>query len=1092
MKLQEFFGEVVSEGLSKLETNQVIDIITFAESFLFNGDTVLYPTQKAILKAFYSTELTSDEEAILNEWIGEDKTTYVKDRKYSNLILECGRRGGKCLDVDTLIYTDKGMLRAGEIVDINGDEWQQLNLIISLPKNRRAKATKGFNNGFKSTIRIKTSKGYEINATPEHRIKTYNGDINWTYFKDIKLGDTACIERDINLWPEKDLLTKEEVKKIAEDLILYPQPTLPLSIRTATKFSVKLFLSMIMKEGALTYPYISFLKDLQCLLLNLGVTTTISGNRISLDGTLFWCILNGLYLPPQGYFYDEIVSINYEEAWTVDLSVPNYETYTAAGFTNHNTTLISIIVLYEFYKLITLESPAKHYKLLPNSPIAIFVISQSQEQVKETLFAQIVGYAKNSYFFKGLERTGKIEILIEEIRCREKNIGVYAKHTNSKSLVGYSLKVLVLDEASRFEMDEYGKSKADDIWENVAKGCAHRDAYLLTSEGYKTYGELFDSFDENNPPTIITYDPFSYKKGITDRVNLWDNGLSITYAITTESGKKEIITPEHPLLVWGDSPLPEWIEAKNLKVGMKVACPKCLDLFGSNSDINPCQAYLMGVKYPLNGLDDYHTIPSSILSSSKEVLGSFLKGIFSHRILISDSVSIVLNKSILEVIQRELLKFNIDSYIIPQEYLLRIKSVKEFYYFINDQPISQVESEDKIVNLNSNFYWESIESIEVLSESSTVGITVQDTGIIGNPILSHNTRTFGAEGKKIAISSAWEEGDYIEVLYDIACRHNASLGFRLATWQVNLSPEMSEESLKGSDSYIKDPIMAALEYEGIRAPKHGAFFIPSNVRAAMRGTSFLDAVQNPIDIQGKDLRHYVGVEITRMQSEYEGTSFMHTDYGIKKDSAATAICQLVRINDKWGIKVDGILVWKPYIDRDINNKGIKRIVSFLNVEEVLFSICSNKKVHMCSFDSYQSEYIIQKLHRSGIKTELMSTSIQAQLSYFTLLKNLIDQNLIILPCDSPWSSTLEYELVNLIQKPSGKIDHPRNSSKDLADAVANAVFNCYNYACSTGATFSINLDISSVNSKNSKSRISRPSLIPRNQAKNKLHKYNLV
>lgn len=719
MKFEDFFTEVVSEGLSKLQTTDSVDIINFAESFLFNGETVLFPTQKAILKAFYNEELNEDEQNIINDWIGEDRTTYIPGRKYSNLVFECGRRGGK-------------------------------------------------------------------------------------------------------------------------------------------------------------------------------------------------------------------------------------------------TTLISIIVLYEFYKLITLESPAKHYNLLPNSPIAIFVISQSQEQVKETLFAQIVGYAKNSYFFKGLEKTGKIEILIEEIRCREKNIGVYAKHTNSRSLVGYSLKVLVLDEAARFEMDEYGKSKADDIWENVAKGCAHRNALLLTDKGYRTYGELLDNFDEYNPPRIITYDPYTYDKGITDRVSIWDNGPSITYEIKTESGKKETITPEHPLLVKATNP--SWIKAKDLHVGMKVACPK-------------------------------------------------------------------------------------------------------------DLSFTNTSTSDRTFNLDNNFYWESITSIEILPSSNTVGITVQDTGIIGNDILSHNTQTFGLEGKKIAISSAWEEGDYIEVLYDISKKHYASLGFRLATWQVNLSPQMSELSLKSSDSYIKDPIMAALEYEGIRAPKHGAFFIPSNVRTAMRGVSSLDAMQIPLTIEGQDTRHYVGVQINRIRADNSYPSFMHTDYGVKKDSAATAICHLVKLDDKWGIQVDAVLMWKPYVDKDSSNKGIKRIVSFLNVEEVLYTICSNRNIAMCTFDSYQSEYAIQKLHRSGIRTSLMSTAVQAQLSYFTLLKNLIDQNLLILPCDSPWSSMIEYELINLIQKPSGKIDHPRNSSKDLADAIANSVYNCYTYACSTGATFSSNASISFINSNKIDSNI---------------------
>jgi hypothetical protein len=103
MKFEDFFNEVVSEGLSKLQTTDSVDIINFAESFLFNGETFLFPTQKAILKAFYNEELNEDEQNIINEWISEDRTTYVPGRKYSNLVFECGRRGGKTTLISIIV-----------------------------------------------------------------------------------------------------------------------------------------------------------------------------------------------------------------------------------------------------------------------------------------------------------------------------------------------------------------------------------------------------------------------------------------------------------------------------------------------------------------------------------------------------------------------------------------------------------------------------------------------------------------------------------------------------------------------------------------------------------------------------------------------------------------------------------------------------------------------------------------------------------------------------------------------------------------------------------------------------------------------------
>ncbi len=471
------------------------------------------------------------------------------------------------------------------------------------------------------------------------------------------------------------------------------------------------------------------------------------------------------------------------------------------GRRGSKSTIVSLIVLYEFYKLISLKNPAAYYGLLPNSPIAIFIIAQSQEQVKETIFAQVRGYALNSQYFKGLEKSGKIEILQEEIRCQGKNILVGAKHTNSKSLVGYSLKVLVIDEAARFEYDEFGNSKADLIWRNIGKGVS----------------------------------------------------------------------------------------------------------------------------------------------------------------------------------------------------------------------------------------------------------------------------TFGKDGHKIAISSAWEPGDYIEKLLDVAKRDPSTLGFRLRTWDMNMNPNLSEAVIKAGEDYINDPISAATEYEGIRANKQGTFMNKENVRKAFTGLCAWDAKQIPWDVvnQEGEERNYVATQIDRLTHLSAGQSFAHCDYGVKKDSAAFSICHPIQLEGgKWAIQVDGFLVWKPFIDRNANNEAVKRIVSFLDVEEKLIRLCKARKVIKMSFDSFNSEHALQKLHLIGISTVEMSTTNQNQLMYYTVTKNLIDQGLLILPMDSAWTPTAELELSNVIQIPTtGRVDHVKGGSKDIADAIANSVYNCYCHMAKSGLMAATGVGVQTISSK---------------------------
>ena len=327
------------------------------------------------------------------------------------------------------------------------------------------------------------------------------------------------------------------------------------------------------------------------------------------------------------------------------------------------------------------------------------------------------------------------------------------------------------------------------------------------------------------------------------------------------------------------------------------------------------------------------------------------------------------------------------------------------------------------------------------------------------------TSRFGKYGKKIVISSAWETGDYIEKLYEVAEKSVTTLGFRLKTWQVNLNPNASEQVIKNSEDYIKDPIAAATEYEGIRSLKQGSFFIAENVETAFKGFSVCDAVAIPLDLTNEEgeTRNYTGIQIKRIQPTLT-QSFAHCDYGIKKDGAALAVCSPVEVESgKWGVSVDILMLWKPYVDKDKSNRAIKRIVSFTNCEEIFLEVARNRRVQKFSFDSYQSQSTIQRLHLAGFNTVEMSTATQMQNKYFTTTKLLMDHGLLVLPKDSNWTTSAKLELQNIIQMPNGKITHSVYA-KDLADAICNSVYNCYLHMIQTGKLASNSSLIAHVNS----------------------------
>ena len=92
---------------------------------------------------------------------------------------------------DTLVTTDRGLVRLGEIGDLYGDRWQDLDLTVSTDEGPR-RATRFFVNGEEPTRRIVTKGGYKIQGTLTHRVKVVNPDTatwEWKRLADIVPGD---------------------------------------------------------------------------------------------------------------------------------------------------------------------------------------------------------------------------------------------------------------------------------------------------------------------------------------------------------------------------------------------------------------------------------------------------------------------------------------------------------------------------------------------------------------------------------------------------------------------------------------------------------------------------------------------------------------------------------------------------------------------------------------------------------------------------------------------------------------------------------------------------------------------------------------
>ena len=162
--------------------------------------------------------------------------------------------------------------------------------------------------------------------------------------------------------------------------------------------------------------------------------------------------------------------------------------------------------------------------------------------------------------------------------------------------------------------------------------------------------------------------------------------------------------------------------------------------------------------------------------------------------------------------------------------------------------------------------------------------------------------------------------------------------------------------------------------------------------------------------------------------------FVHADLAQKHDKCAVAIAHV----EKWVsvqvmkdyeqvvpmVIVDAVVYWEPKVEGPVNLSEVKQWIQ--NLRRQGFDI------GMVSFDRWQSFDIQNELKSVGIRTETVSV---AKKHYEDMAMLMYEERLAM-----PAIELLFEELTELKIMKNNRVDHPRKSSKDLADAVCGAIF----------------------------------------------------
>ena len=293
---------------------------------------------------------------------------------------------------------------------------------------------------------------------------------------------------------------------------------------------------------------------------------------------------------------------------------------------------------------------------------------------------------------------------------------------------------------------------------------------------------------------------------------------------------------------------------------------------------------------------------------------------------------------------------------------------------------------------------------------------------------------FPEVGKVILLSFPRYKGDFIEQRYYGAKQKQEpkTWTIKAATWEVN--PTIKREQLESE--YIRNPVEARARFECEPPNMEDAYFRdPDLVRKAFM------LEDNPMDEEGTFFNWFNGTD--------NQVRFIHVDLALKRDRAALSLVHCLGFREVKTlngieslpiIKVDLVHAWEANVNEEIN---------FASIRQMIVDLCRKFEVAKVTFDRWQSIEMIQSLRALNINADFHSVK---KTDYDTLMTAIYDGRL-----RGYWDELLvEEELLKLRLFSNNRIDHPSSGSKDLADAVAGAVFVCIeNMAVNTEVSIEI-------------------------------------
>lgn len=953
------------------------DIITFTETEIDKERWGIELTvqQRALLKAFYSLPLLPNEEEVLLEWVEADKTTWSPLSMYQALVVECGRRGGKCVSVDTLINTDEGLKYGHEILEDVKSKYGLSGLTpntfydyhIQVPQGGSTETTKTecfFYKGFSKTYTITTNNGYTLEGTAEHRILVIDTDGNhqWRYLDEVRKGDYVCIQTKSSLFPDTSPPLKSRTTDITDPYLNEDWASL-LALYVLSRQSLSTYYAH--------YDYPPSSPEL-----------CFSYNRLYSD------------------YYQSFLD-NTVNSLPIDQTQRFYKAKSGISYViTHSSDYKSFIrdCLYPFQ----LDDNIKRLPYLIRCADKRCIIA-----FLRVLFTE-VGFATTNQF--GIRLRDTSDVFIREIQVLLLSLGIISrirKSSSNSSTSSFSTYKLILTgylSAKRFS-EQIGfmtTSRQRTLDKYVNRSRVSKDKCALVPHQSEWVTTLRQSIPDTNTITANSrggeHRPL---RGVRSRINsscplnatslnrwklqdlttLFDNH-NVSYSTSFRDHIHELVDCDY-----------YYDEITSITDGHT----ECFDFSVPESH-----------HYIANGFVSHNSSLASVIVVYEFYRLCHLPSPqLYYKISASTPISILVLATSSDQAKRTIFKnvigmIRVCSYFDDLVRKGKIYVGKEaityddkllYIYSGNSQSGSQVGQSVILLVMDEVSRFRGEEGDEQALELwSNIGIS----GV-----------SFGTDAKRMAISSAWFEGDAIQRLWNNSKIEESWLGFRLKTWDLN--PTASRDNPTIASEYSLNARKAALEFEGIRTEDECAFFNFNEVKAAVKGTSTIQARQVNCD------DGLVRVIIDTLEQAYY-PSHLHLDPSISRDTYGLAFGHGV-LNSELNIVVtiDGILGWTP-------SGGCN--VSLVNVVQTVLEINRKRPLNLVTADHHNSAECLERMRLMGLRAKSLFFNNKLQMEMYEATRLLMHEGRLILPKDGPWTGLMQEEMRRVLLHKETKIIHP--------------------------------------------------------------------